>query len=58
MDVGNFRNFSDFPTHESIFPQSSANFKKIISDQINECRFKASQFGMVYRATITGGTRG
>jgi hypothetical protein len=28
--VSNFRNFPDFPGHKSIFPQSSADFKRNI----------------------------
>jgi len=44
--VGNFRNLNRviFPTHKSILPQSSADFKKIISDQRIECRSKTSWF--------------
>jgi hypothetical protein len=52
-NVGNFRNFPDFPNHLSILPQSSADFKKIISHQIIECRLKASQLPHACRLRLS-----
>jgi hypothetical protein len=47
-NVGNFRNFPDFSTHKTILPQSSADFKKIVSDQIIEYHLKFSGFHLIF----------
>jgi len=37
MAVGNFVNFHDFPTHESILPQSRLDFKYKILAELGVC---------------------